>query len=74
MLNFNESHLGADIEDWCEDNPNLDIAKEIKKEYFSKQSNCVSDRVYYFIETFPKVQLKRDFYKSPRTRYSRVYR
>jgi hypothetical protein len=72
MLNLNESHTGADIEYWCKENPNNDLAKEIKKEYFSKNGNRPSDRVYYFIERFPKVQLARDFEKSPRTRYSRV--
>lgn len=68
------SYTAAEIEAWCDDNPDNKYAREIKKEYFTKDSNRPSERVYYFIETFPKVQLVRDFEKSPRKYYSKKYR
>lgn len=68
------SYTAAEIEAWCNDNPDNKYAKEIKKEYFTKNGNRPNEKVYYFIETFPKVQLVRDFEKSPRRYRSKNYR
>lgn len=72
-MDYRYSHTGKEIREWCEECTNNDLAKEINKEYYSKRSNQPSDRVYYFIETFPQPHLVRDYEKSPRTRYNRRY-
>lgn len=72
-LDYRYSHTGKEIREWCEECTENDLAREIKKEYFSKRGNQPSDRVYYFIETFPKPCLVRDYEKSPKTRYSKRY-
>jgi hypothetical protein len=72
-MDYRYSHTGKEIREWCEECTNNDLAREIKKEYFSKRGNQPSDRVYYFIETFPKPCLVRDYEKSPKTRYSKRY-
>lgn len=64
------SYTGADIERWCNRHPDNELSKELKKEYFNKVTTCPSDRVYYFIQTKPKVALIRDHEKSPRMRYT----
>lgn len=64
--NSSESYRGKDIREWCEECTDNDIAKEINKEYFSKRGNRPSETVYYFIETFPKLCLVRDYERSPR--------
>ena len=66
-----KSYTGADIEHWCKRHPDNEIAKELQKEYFNKVTTCPSDRVYYFIRTEPKVELMRDYEKSPRMHYSK---
>ena len=70
-MDYRRSHIGSEIRVWCEECTNNDLAKEIKKEYYSKRGNQPSDKVYYFIETFPKPCLVRDYEKSPRRYYSR---
>lgn len=72
-LDCHYSHTGKEIREWCEECTNNDLAKEIKKEYFSKRGNSPSEKVYYFIETFPKPALVRDFQKSPRKYCSKRY-
>ena len=72
-MDYRHSHLGSEIRAWCEECTNNDLAREIKKEYYSKRGNQPSDKVYYFIETFPKPCLVRDFQKSPRKYCSKRY-
>lgn len=72
-MDYRISHTGKEIREWCEECTNNDLAREIRKEYYSKRSNQPSDRVYYFIETFPKPHLIRDYEKSPRTYCSKRY-
>lgn len=68
-MDYRVSHTGKDIREWCEKCTQNDLAKIIKKEYFGKRNNQPSERVYYFIETFPEIRLARDYEKSPK-RYS----
>ena len=72
-MDYRISHKGSEIREWCEECTNNDLAREIAKEYYSKRSNQPSDKVYYFIETFPKPHLIRDYEKSPKMHYSRRY-
>ena len=65
-MDYRYSHTGKEIREWCEECTNNDLAKEIKKEYFGKKYNHPSERVYYFIRTFPSPHLARDYEKSPR--------
>lgn len=72
-MDYRVSHTGKEIREWCEECINNDLAREIRKEYFSKRGNQPSDKVYYFIETFPKPHLARDYQKSPKTYFSKKY-
>lgn len=65
-MDYRYSHTGKEIREWCEECTNNDLAREIKKEYFSKRGNSPSEKVYYFIETFPKPALVRDYNRSPK--------
>ena len=66
-MDYRYSHTGKEIKEWCEECTNNDLAREIKREYFGRKNNHPSERVYYFIETFPSPHLVRDYEKSPRT-------
>lgn len=70
-MDSSQSYTGADIEFWCKRNPDNEIAKTLKKEYFDTVRACPSDRVYYFVKTEPKVELVRDYDKSPRMHYNK---
>ena len=71
-LDYRYSHTGKEIREWCEECTNNDLARIINAEYFLKGTNQPSERVYYFIRTFPEPHLVRDCAKSPREYYSRV--
>ena len=63
LLYEEEKKREMDYRDECTHN---DLAQIIKAEYFGKRNNHPSERVYYFIETFPEPHLVRDYAKSPR--------
>ena len=71
-LDYRYSHTGKEIREWCEECTNNDLAKIINAEYFVKGTNQPSERVYYFVRTFPEPHLARDYEKSPRRTYNRV--
>ena len=68
-MDYRVSHTGREIREWCEESTENDLAKIIKREYFGSRCNHPSERVYYYIETYPEPHLVRDCEKSPK-RYS----